>query len=107
MGVLIKCILGDPGAVGRDDRTFTTNILSSRLTAPGSLRMIKMRFAFISLKNRIHFNTFGGVLISKGVNKRLFSFVYKYISLSITRAGSWHISGGSYNRQFTVFFVVN
>ena len=41
-------VLGDPGEVSRDDtmfvikvyyKTFTTNILSSRLTSPGSPRM--------------------------------------------------------------------
>ena len=43
-----KSILGDPGTVSRDDRMFVvkvyckafiTNILSSRLTVPGSPRM--------------------------------------------------------------------
>ena len=33
-------ILGDPGAVSGVDKTFTTNILSTRLTALGSPRMI-------------------------------------------------------------------
>ena len=45
---LLSCILGDPGAV-----SFTTNILSTRLTAPGSPRM-----ALLVYKSVQHFKHF-------------------------------------------------
>ena len=59
-------ILGDPGAVSRVDRmfvvkvfckiekTFTTNILSTRLTAPGSPRMqLRQCVVLLSVKNNV------------------------------------------------------
>ena len=73
-----------------------------------------MRFAFISFKlsfitslkkNRIHFNKFEGVLISKGFI--IGCFLLFTSTLAYNQGWKGLIIGGTYNRQFLAFFEVN
>ena len=81
-------ILGDPGEVSRDDRmfvvkvyckTFTTNILSSRLTAPRSPRM-RISETKIHSKNSLR----GDKLSNKMMQNFLLFFFFSNLNYSHT-----------------------